>query len=76
MQPPHQKGPLRNSKGTSSIREGSKGASTRNWEEFYSMLNRSLPRFNETLQLPFNDTNAMEALEIKRIEPPIKRRKI
>jgi hypothetical protein len=40
------------------------------------MLNRSLPRFNETLQLPFNDTNAMEALEIKRIEPPIKRRKI
>lgn len=49
---------------------------TRNWEEFYSILNRSLPRFNETFQLPFNDTHAMEALEIRQIGPPIKRRKV
>jgi hypothetical protein len=41
----------------------------RDWEEFYSILNRSLPRFNETLQLPFNDTQAMEALEMPRRLP-------
>lgn len=29
------------------------------------MLDRSLPRFNETLQLPFYDTQAME-----RLSPP------
>lgn len=40
------------------------------------MLNRSLRRFDETLQLPFNDTNPKEALEIKRVEPPIMRRKV
>jgi hypothetical protein len=34
----------------------------RNWAEFYEMLDRSLPRFNETLQLPFYDTQAMERL--------------
>ncbi len=28
----------------------------------YDMLDRSLPRFNETLQLPFYDTQAMERL--------------
>jgi len=44
----------------------------RDWEEFYSMLNRSLPRFNETLQLPFDDTQAMEALPMKRFEGPVK----
>lgn len=40
----------------------------RNWAEFYTMLDRSLPRFNETLQLPFDDSQAMEALQ--KIEPP------
>jgi hypothetical protein len=34
----------------------------RNWTEFYEILNRSLPRFDETLQLPFGDTQAMEKL--------------
>jgi len=34
----------------------------RNWAEFYDLLDRSLPRFNETLQLPFYDTQAMERL--------------
>jgi hypothetical protein len=34
----------------------------RTWAEFYEMLDRSLPRFNETLQLPFYDTKAMERL--------------
>jgi hypothetical protein len=34
----------------------------RNWVEFYELLDRSLPRFNETLQLPFYDTPAMERL--------------
>lgn len=37
----------------------------RTWAEFYEMLDRSLPRFNETLQLPFYDTQAME-----RLQPP------
>jgi hypothetical protein len=37
----------------------------RTWAEFYEMLDRSLPRFNETLQLPFYDTQAME-----RLSPP------
>lgn len=37
----------------------------RNWTEFYAILDRSLPRFNETLQLPFDDTRAMEALKIE-----------
>jgi hypothetical protein len=39
----------------------------RNWQEFYSILDRSLPRFNETLQLPFDDSKAMQAL--LKIEP-------
>jgi hypothetical protein len=34
----------------------------RNWAEFYEMLERSLPRFDETLQLPLYDTKAMERL--------------
>jgi hypothetical protein len=34
----------------------------RNWVEFYELLDRSLPRFNERLQLPFYDTPAMERL--------------
>jgi hypothetical protein len=34
----------------------------RNWREFYSLLDRSLPRFTDTLQLPFDDTQAMERL--------------
>ena len=34
----------------------------RNWADFYELLDRSLPRFNETLQLPFYDTQAMERL--------------
>jgi hypothetical protein len=50
----------------------------RNWAEFYEILNRSLPRFNETLQLPFYDTQAMERLPMNQIEAPkrepIKRR--
>ncbi len=37
----------------------------RNWAEFYEMLDRSLPRFNETLQLPFYDTQAMERLPVQ-----------
>jgi hypothetical protein len=40
----------------------------RNWAEFYEILNRSLPRFNETLQLPFYDTQAMERLPMNQIE--------
>jgi hypothetical protein len=47
-----------------------------NWVEFYSMLNRSLPRFNETLELPFDNPRAMEALPMKQIEAPIKRRRV
>jgi len=35
---------------------------SRSWHEFYEILNRSLPKFNETLQLPFDDTQAMERL--------------
>lgn len=34
----------------------------RTWGEFYDLLERSLPRFDETLQLPFYDTQAMERL--------------
>jgi hypothetical protein len=34
----------------------------RNWAEFYDLLDRSLPRFNEPLQLPFYDAQAMERL--------------
>jgi len=41
----------------------------RNWKEFYFILNRSLPRFSDTLELPFEDTKAMEALQIKQIGP-------
>lgn len=37
----------------------------RNWAELYETLDRSLPRSNETLQLPFYDTQAM-----KRSRPP------
>jgi P63C domain len=37
----------------------------RNWKEFYSMLDRALPRFGETMELPFDDTQAMEALAFK-----------
>jgi hypothetical protein len=37
-----------------------RGAS--NWVDFYRILDRSLPRFNETLQLPFDDSQAMERL--------------
>jgi hypothetical protein len=40
----------------------------RSWAEFYEILNRSLPRFNETLQLPFYDTKAMERLPLQQIE--------
>jgi hypothetical protein len=36
--------------------------SARTWAEFYELLERSLPRFDETLQLPFYDTQAMERL--------------
>jgi hypothetical protein len=46
----------------------------RNWAEFYEILNRSLPRFNETLQLPFYDTKAMERLPAQQIEAPLHRR--
>jgi hypothetical protein len=42
----------------------------RNWAEFYDILNRSLPRFNETRQLPFYDTKAMERLPMHQIEGP------
>ena len=42
----------------------------RNWKEFYELLNRVLPRFDETLPLPFDDTQAMEALNLKLIPPP------
>jgi hypothetical protein len=34
----------------------------RTWGEFYEILDRSLPRFGETLQLPFYDAQAMERL--------------
>jgi hypothetical protein len=44
----------------------------RNWKEFYFLLDRSLPRFTDTLQLPFDDTQAMEALPMKQIEPLLK----
>jgi P63C domain len=42
----------------------------RNWGEFYDFLDRSLPRFDKTLQLPFYDTQAMERLPMRRIERP------
>lgn len=34
----------------------------RNWKDFYWLLDRAFPRFNETLQLPFDDAPAMEAI--------------
>jgi hypothetical protein len=37
----------------------------RNWKEFYGLLDRALPRFGETMQLPFDDSQAMEALPLK-----------
>jgi hypothetical protein len=37
----------------------------RNWKEFYTFLDRALPRFGETMQLPFDDSLAMEALPLK-----------
>jgi hypothetical protein len=37
---------------------------SRNWKEFYTLLDRALPRFGETMQLPFDDTQAMEALPL------------
>jgi hypothetical protein len=40
----------------------------RDWREFYELLNRSLPRYNETLELPFYDTKAMERLPMEQIE--------
>jgi hypothetical protein len=39
------------------------------WRGFYMLLDRALPRFNESLQLPFNDTKAMEAAELPRLPP-------
>lgn len=41
----------------------------RTWKEFYFILNRSLPRFTDTLELPFDDTRAMEALQVRQIGP-------
>ena len=32
----------------------------RNWKDFYALLNRSLPRYNTTLELPFDNPRAME----------------
>jgi hypothetical protein len=43
---------------------------SRNWREFYALLDRSLPRFTDTLQLPFDDTQAMESLPMKQISAP------
>ncbi len=40
----------------------------RNWKDFYSLLTRALPRFNSTLELPFEDPKAMEQAESAGIE--------
>lgn len=37
----------------------------RNWKEFYGMLDRALPRFGDTMQLPFDDVQAMEKMADK-----------
>lgn len=41
------------------------------WKEFYTLLNRAFPRFQTTLELPFDDPKAMEAADQTRfISPP------
>jgi hypothetical protein len=40
----------------------------RSWRDFYVLLDRALPRFNSTLELPFDDPSAMEAVDVERIE--------
>jgi hypothetical protein len=38
----------------------------RNWRDFYALLDRSLPRYNTTLELPFDNPKAMEAAALVR----------
>jgi len=40
------------------------------WKEFYTLLNRSFPRYGETLQLPFDDAQSMERFDIKQLPGP------
>jgi hypothetical protein len=40
----------------------------RSWKEFYIFLDRSISRFGDTLQLPFDDAQSMERMEARPLD--------